>query len=291
MRFLDVRTDYAFKKVFGSEESKPILISFLNGMIDFADGNRIIDLTIVDPYQIPLIKGMKDSYVDVKAILSSGGRVIIEMQVLNYEGLEKRILYNAAKAYSTQLMKAGEYHTLEPIIAITITDFMMFPDIQPAITYFKLCEKENLLTYGDDIELIFAELPKFTKTEAELQTITDKWLYFVKNAGSLEYVPAAMAEPELRQAFEIANTAGLSEAELEEQFRRRDFIMVQKGIERTHQRQMEKIRQELKQAQQETQQARQEGIEVTARKMKAKGLDIVVISEVTGLTREVIETL
>ncbi len=283
MRFLDVRTDYAFKKVFGSEESKPILISFLNGIIDFVDGSKITDLTIVDPYQIPLIKGMKDSYVDVKAILSSGGRVIIEMQVLNFEGLEKRILYNAAKAYSTQLMKA-EDHTLEPIIAITITDFVMFSDIQPVITYFKLREKEKLLTYSDDIELIFAELPKFTKTEAELQTITDKWLYFVKNAGSLEYVPAAMAEPELRQAFEIANTAGLSEAELGEQFRRRDFIMVQKGIERTHRKQLEK-------AQQEAQQARQEANKLTALKMKAKGLDMALIAEVTGLTREVIETL
>ncbi|OQX26495.1 MAG: hypothetical protein BWK80_10160 [Desulfobacteraceae bacterium IS3] len=70
MRFSDVRTDYAFKKVFGSEESKEILISFLNAVIDFADDAEITDLTIVDPYQIPLIKGMKDTYVDVKAVLS-----------------------------------------------------------------------------------------------------------------------------------------------------------------------------------------------------------------------------
>ncbi len=67
MQFLDVRTDFAFKRVFGSEQSKAVLIDFLNAVIDFGS-ERITDLTIVDPYQIPLLKGMKDSYVDVKAI-------------------------------------------------------------------------------------------------------------------------------------------------------------------------------------------------------------------------------
>ena len=65
MQFLDVKTDFAFKKVFGSEQSKQILIDFLNAIIDFEDESKIIDLTIVDPYKIPLIKRMKDSYVDV----------------------------------------------------------------------------------------------------------------------------------------------------------------------------------------------------------------------------------
>lgn len=79
-----------------SEQSTDILISFLNSIIKFKDGSIIEDLTIVDPYQIPLLKGMKDTYVNVKALLSNGSGVIIEMQILNYEGLEKRILYNAA---------------------------------------------------------------------------------------------------------------------------------------------------------------------------------------------------
>ncbi len=121
----------------------------------------------------------------MKALLSDSRRVIIEMQVLNTEGFEKRILYNAAKAYSAQLMKADPYPGLEPIIALTITDFEMFGDIDPVITYFRLIEKETLIKYSDDIELIFIELPKFTKKENELETIADKWIYFIKNAGSL----------------------------------------------------------------------------------------------------------
>ena len=79
MKFLDVKTDFAFKKVFGSEGSKDILISFLNALVTFPDGEIIEDLAIVDPYQIPLLKGMKDSYVDVKARLSNKTSVITEI--------------------------------------------------------------------------------------------------------------------------------------------------------------------------------------------------------------------
>lgn len=163
MQFLDVKTDFAFKKVFGSEQSKDILICFLNSIINFE--HKIIDLTIVDPYQIPLLKGMKDSYVDVKAVLSNHSKVIIEMQILNMPGFEKRVLYNAAKLYSSQLDKSQNYNTLEPIIALTITDFVMFNDIKQVMSYWNVREKETLVKYSDDIELIFVELPKFKKTK------------------------------------------------------------------------------------------------------------------------------
>ncbi len=230
MQFLDVKTDFAFKKVFGSNGSKDILISFLNSVIDFGQGEKIADLTIVDPYQIPLLKGMKDSYVDVKARLSNNKHVIIEMQVLNVEGFEKRVLYNAAKAYSAQLMKPDTFSTLEPIIALTITDFIMF-DVDKVITYFKLLEKDELIKYNDEIELIFIELPKFKKEEDELTSITDKWIYFIKNAGGLEYTPKRLTEDaEIKKAFEIANIANMSREEFDVQWKQRDFILCQKGL-------------------------------------------------------------
>ncbi len=100
MKFLDMKTDFAFKKVFGSEDSKDLLIDFLNSVIIFENEQKIQSLIIVDPYNIPMLKGMKDTYVDVKAELDNKSHVIIEMQVLNHEGFEKRILYNAAKKYS-----------------------------------------------------------------------------------------------------------------------------------------------------------------------------------------------
>lgn len=228
MKFLDVKTDFAFKKVFGSVTSKDILINFLNSIIDFDNARTIKDLIIVDPYSIPLLRGMKDTYVDVKAELDDGSQVIIEMQVLNHEGLEKRILYNAAKNYSIQLKKGDAYHLLNPVIALTITDFILFKNNQELINNFKLIEKKQFIEYSDDIELIFIELPKYQKTEAELDTVQDKWLYFIKNAGSLDYIPKNLNQ-ELEKAFNIANEANLSAEELELQHKKKDWIYIQKN--------------------------------------------------------------
>jgi len=228
MNFLDIKTDFAFKKVFGSEGSKDLLISFLNSVIEFDQQQTITDLTIVDPYSIPLLKGMKDTFVDVKAELSDNTKVIIEMQVLNHEGFEKRVLYNAAKNYSLQLKKGDPYHLLNPVIALTITDFILFKNTDELINNFKLLEKNHFIQYSDDIELIFIELPKFHKTEAELSSIQDKWLYFIKNAGNLDYIPKNLNQ-ELEKAFNIANEANLSEEELELQHKKKDFIYIQKS--------------------------------------------------------------
>lgn len=229
MRFLDVRTDFAFKKVFGSAGSSGILLDFLNAVLEYPPERAIADLTIVDPYQVPLIRGMKDTYVDVKARLADGRQIIIEMQMLNVPGFEQRILFNAAKSYSAQLQKGEDYTLLNPVIALTFTDFPLF-DTPDLTSRFRLIEKQHLLEYGDDIELIFIELPKFTLSEAELQTPKDRWLFFLKHAGSLQAEPATLArEPYIHQAFAIANEAGLSAEELEAQHRRHDFIILQRG--------------------------------------------------------------
>lgn len=230
MRFLDVKTDYAFKRVFGSESSKPVLISFLNAILDYSGERAIVDLTIVDPYQIPMLKGMKDTYVDVKAVLGNGKHVIIEMQVLNVAGLEKRILHNAAKEYATQLQKGDDYALLNPVIALTFTDFIMFEGSREPISRFRLLERERFIEYSDDVELIFVELPKFDLGLEALERIQDKWIYFVKNAGGLEYIPDTLAsEPSINEAFGLINEAAMSREELEIQFKRRDFIILQRG--------------------------------------------------------------
>lgn len=227
MKFLDVKTDYAFKKVFGIIENKDVLIKFLNSIIKFNHNSKIIDLDIVDPYNIPMLKGMKDSFVDVKAKLDDASLVIIEMQVLNNEGFEKRVLYNAAKNYSVQLNKSEDYHLLNPVIALNIVDFIMFEDTKKIITNFQLLEKEEFIKYSDDIEIIFIELPKFKKELKELNNIIEQWLYFLKNADSLEYIPKEF-DKAIQKALNTVNEASMSKEELEIQHKRKDFISVQR---------------------------------------------------------------
>ncbi len=281
MQFLDVKTDYAFKKVFGSEDSKAKLISFLNALVYDDSPRKIKDLTIVDPYNIPMIKGVKDTFVDVKAVLDDNSKVIIEMQILNHQGFEKRVLYNAAKNYSIQLNKKEEYYLLNPVIALTIVDFIMFEESTKVINKFKLLEKENFINYSDDIELIFVELPKFTKELQELQNIKDQWIYFIKNAGSLEYIPTNL-DIQIQQALESVNEANLTKEELEAQYKRKEFISIQKLalLKAKNDGLQEGIEKGIE----------QEKIEI-AKKSIANNLDDKTIALITGLSQEVIKSL
>ena len=96
------------------------------------------------------------------------------MQVLNVLGFEKQVPYNAAKAFSIQLGVGEDYTLLNPIIALTITDFEMFPGNDRILSRYRLKEKDDLTDYSDDIELVFVELPKFKKTLDDLETLVDK---------------------------------------------------------------------------------------------------------------------
>ena len=228
MRFISPKTDFAFKKIFGSEQSHDVLISFLNAML-YDGQSRISQLEILNPYLAPRIRGVKDTYLDVKAKLDNNTSVIIEMQVLNIEGFEKRILYNAAKAYSIQLGIGQSYSLLNPVIALTITDFVMFSEINQLTSRFILKEKDFLIDYPIyDLELVFVELPKFDKAIADLETLADKWLYFLKHALDLDVVPESMnSVPEIRQAFEFAREGNLSAEELDELEHQEFFIQDQ----------------------------------------------------------------
>jgi predicted transposase/invertase (TIGR01784 family) len=265
-------------------------VSFLNSIL-YEGEPTITSLEILNPYQAPRVKGMKDTYLDVKAQLDDESTVIIEMQVLNVEGFEKRILYNAAKAYSIQLGTGEDYSLLNPVIALTITDFMMFSEEQEYLSRYILKEKKTLLDYPThDLELVFIELPKFDRALADLPTQLDQWLYFLKNARQLEAIPADLEQtPEIRAAFEIANEVNLSATELEELEKREIFIHDQRNA----------IKLALKQGEAKgIRKGRREGIAEGARIKQreiAKGLlgmlDDAAIAQVTGLPEPEIQAL
>jgi predicted transposase/invertase (TIGR01784 family) len=277
MRFISPRTDFAFKKIFGSSQSKPILISFLNALL--YGGNPVIqDLTILDPYQAPQVKGIKDSFLDVKVTTADNETIIIEMQVLNVLGFKKRVLYNAAKAFSIQLEIGQGYTTLNPVIALTITNFEMFPGRSQIISHYGLQERDDHSLYSDDLQLVFVELPKFKKSLDQLETITDQWLYFLREADSLETVPEVLQRsPPLQQALEIAETSNLSPEEYDLLQRQSFFVFDQQNA--------------IAKAQQET---RQETTLEVKRELARSLLDVLevgTIAEKTGLTIEEINQL
>ena len=230
MKFISPKVDYAFKKIFGSEQSKEVLISFLNAII--YNGDKIIQsLTIANPYNPGQAITLKDTYLDIKAVLANGSVVIIEMQIARVTAFSKRIVYNLSKAYSNQLGIGENYLILNPVIGVTITDFILFNNTPDVINQFVFQEKNKNFEYPDpELQLIFVELPKFKKSLSELTSLSDKWIYFLKEAASLDNIPNNLGDvSEIELALNIANQAKMTVEELEVVERRGIMLQDEKG--------------------------------------------------------------
>lgn len=230
MKFISPKVDYAFKKIFGSEQSQDILISFLNAIV--YRGEKIIQsLTIINPYNPGQVLSLKDTYLDIKAILADGSIVVIEMQVASMAAFNKRVAYNLAKAYANQLVKGEDYPLLNPAIAVTITDFILFKKTEDVINQFVFQEKTKKFEILDEeLQLIFVELPKFDKNISELNNLTEKWIYFLKEAAMLDEIPESLGEvSEIEFALNLANQANMSVEELEVVDRRGMMLQDEKG--------------------------------------------------------------
>ena len=272
MQFVDVKTDIAFKKIFGNEQHKEILIGFLNAVLELPGDKRIKDLTLKNPWQAPDIAILKETILDIKAVDHRGVTFIVEMQVKDAPCFDKRAMFYTAKAYTGQIKKGEDYPKLNQVIFIGILNFNSF-DGDNYLTRHLILNKETLKQELQDLEFNFIELRKFTKREADLQSIIEKWIYFIKNAGDLTMIPKSAEDiPELKEAYTQAAMNSWSQEELEvyEYWQLRDA---------TDRYSLEK--------QYDT--GKTEGKIEVARKMKQKGMAIEDVIEITGLSREEIE--
>ncbi|MEQ8464252.1 Rpn family recombination-promoting nuclease/putative transposase [Coleofasciculus sp. E1-EBD-02] len=289
-KFISPKIDYAFKKIFGSDQSEDILISFLNAIV--YNGESVISsLTIVNPYNPGQVETLKDSYLDIRAVLNNGEIVLIEMQVARIAAFHKRVTYNLCKAYANQLESGDYYLEITPVIAVTITDFILFKESHKCIHHFVFKDQESSSEYPEhELQLIFVELPRFVKKLPELQTLAEKWIYFMTQAQDLEEIPESLAEvTAIEKALTIANQANLTPAEAEEVSRRamqlRDEIgRIKYATEEASQEAREEGRQE----------GRQEGKKEEQRAIAKKLLTLLddeAIAGTTGLSLEVVREL
>jgi predicted transposase/invertase (TIGR01784 family) len=217
--FADPKTDFAFKRIFGSEEHKDVLVAFLNGMLDLDEPHRIVAVELLPPEQRPAVAELKLSIVDVKCTDARGVTYVVEMQVLQVEGFEKRVVYNVAKAYVNQIARGELYPDLNDVVGITICDFELWPESGeetiPMLSRWRMIEEQTgSRSKLGQIRLVFLELPKYD-TSRPPQTTVEKWAYFFREADNLTVVPEALAESPFVDALEAARTAGFTAAEWE----------------------------------------------------------------------------
>ncbi|KIE04872.1 putative transposase [Candidatus Jidaibacter acanthamoeba] len=189
VKYLDPKNDIAFKKIFGSEKNKDIVVHFLNDILGKTGEGKIKEVSFLNPVQIPEIAVKKQSIIDVLCTDESGVQYIVEMQVAKVRGFEKRAQYYAAKAYSNQMNSGEEYGSLKEVIFLAIVDFVMFPDKEGYKSEHVILDKASYENDLKDFSFTFIELPKFKKDRVEdLKTHEEKWCYFFKHSKNPENI-------------------------------------------------------------------------------------------------------
>jgi predicted transposase/invertase (TIGR01784 family) len=216
-KFLDPKNDIAFKKIFGTEKNKEILIHFLNDMITFKENSPIVSVTFLKTVQDPETAAKKTSIVDILCTDEKGNHYIVKMQVAKEKGFEKRAQYYASKAYISQANSGGAYHDLKEVIFLAIADFIMFPQKSAYKSDHVILDKKSLENDLKDFSCTFLELPKFNKDIDHLTNMTEKWAYFFKHAEStsLEDTLKLIGDDEImKQAYKQLDRVSWNDEEL-----------------------------------------------------------------------------
>ena len=296
-KFLDPKNDIAFRKVFGSEKHKDILIHFINDILELKGNDQIEGVEFLSPVQDAEIAYKKQSIVDVLCKDKNGVQIIVEMQVAPTKGFEKRAQYYAAKAYSRQLNSGqeedGKYQNLKEVIFIAIADCVIFKDKTEYKSDHVILDKNSHEHDLQDFSFTFIELPKFNKTNiSELNTILEKWCFFFKNAAKTseeDLEKLIGSDLVIKQAYDALSQFNWSEPELiaydEEIKRIRDNIAAldyqyDKGIEKGRAEGIQLGEDNLK----------KEKINI-AKKMLSKNYDLSDISALTDLSLSELQKL
>ena len=230
-KFLNPKNDIAFKKIFGTEKNKDIIIQFLNDVLVFKSKRPIVDIQFLKPIQDPETAAKKTSIVDILCKDQDGNQYIVEMQVASEKGFVKRAQYYASKAYIAQMKARGKYFTLKEVIFLAISNFTMFPEKKAYKSDHVILDRETLENDLKDFSFTFLELPKFKKDLEHLQGDVDKWCYFFKHAEDVkeeDLHKLTANSPIMGRVFDELDRFGWSDEDLlayeESEKREADFI-------------------------------------------------------------------
>jgi len=183
---INPRVDFAFKKLFGSEENKDLLISLINAIV--SEQEQVVEVELKNPYNLADYRAGKMSILDIKAKAKNGHWFNVEMQISEDYNFDKRAIYYWAKLVTKQLSEGMMFKKLKKTISINILDFNFIPDTKEVHNCYKII---NIATGKDDklhdiFELHYIELKKFTKRQDQITSGLDRWSTFLTKAHKLD---------------------------------------------------------------------------------------------------------
>ena len=291
-RYVNFYTDFAFKKLFGTEINKDLLISFLNALLQGRE--EIKEITYLNTEHLGTQEYDRRAVFDVYCTNEKGEYFLVEMQKGEQQFFKDRSLYYSTFAIREQAPRGEWDYGLKGIYTIGILNFSIFDDDADYRHEVKLMDVVTKEVFYDKLTFIYLEMPKFAKTAGELETLFDKWLYVIKNLATLMERPAILQEKVFARLFEAAEIAKFDKVErreYEESLKNyRDWFSVMKTArEKGHQKGLEEGREEgRKEGREEG--ANEKALDI-ARQMKRSGVSLELIVRYTGLGEEQIREL
>ena len=213
-RFIDPLSDFGFKHLFGNEPNKDILIDFLNQL--FKGQKEITDLTYNSTEHAGDKEEFKKIFFDLLCTGKNGEQFIIEMQRAEQRNFGDRAVFYTSRIINEQLPK-GESHwnlELKEVYLIAILEFNFSNNLSDKYLHnISLTNTDTGEIFYNKLGYKFLELPKFVKTEAELETDLDRWFYILKHMSHLDKVPAVLNKRIFQKIFKIAEVSKLSKEE------------------------------------------------------------------------------
>ena len=287
-KYVNPYTDFGFKKIFGEEASKPLLIDFLNAVLP--EQNKIIDLSFKDTEHLGLTELDRKAVYDIYCENDKGEKFIVELQKAKQNYFKERTIYYSTFPIREQAEKGEWNYSLKAVYCIGILDFTFDdyesePERSEVVHTIKLKNQNNKVFY-DKLTFIYLEMPNFSKTEEQLNTRLDKWLYFIKNLEDFENIPTIFNDEVFEQAFEKAEIANFGQTDLDKYENSLKVYRDLKGVIDTafDDGKVEGIIEGIIEGEKMKAMA-------IAKNLKSKGMDIAFIIEMTGLSEDEINQL
>jgi len=283
-RYISPFTDFGFKKLFGTEPNKDLLIDFLNELLRKDEG-EIVDLTYLPKEQLGRAADDRKAIFDLYCENEKGDKFIVEIQKAKQRYFKDRSIYYSSFPIQSQGKKGNWNFQLTSVYTIGILDFVFEENKDDHDIYHhevQLFDKSTQKVFYDKLTYIYLEMPKFTKTESELETHFDKWLFILKNLEDLTKRPEKLQEKVFAKLFDQAEIANYSDDEYAEY---EDSLKYYRDLKNSIDTAFDEgvIKGEIK--------GKVEGKIEAAIKMKKKGYTIADIIEITGLSIEEIEQM
>lgn len=282
-RYVNFYTDFAFKKLFGTEINKSLLISFLNALLQGKE--EIENITYLNAEHIGTQEYDRRAVFDVYCRNTMGEMFIVEMQKGEQQFFKDRSIFYSTFAIREQAPRGYWNYELKGVYTIGILNFCIFPDNEVRHDV-QLVDIKTKQVFYDKLTFIYLEMPKFVKAENELVTMSDKWLYAIRNLDSLMKRPEQLQEKVFTRLFETAEIA---------KFNKRERIEYEDSLKAMRDWFSTMQTAEAKGLAKGIEKGRAEGIEQEklsmAAKLKSKGFSLKDITEITGLPKAEIEKL